>query len=105
MLAPMALPSAATAAAVASTNCAAPPLAALDRALQPLGRQREIGVAGEIAGKHFGRVDDDAGLARRFIDASTILRAGDDEIAAEDQVGVARRDADRVDVLGRRAPA
>ena len=35
------------------------------------------------------------------IDASTDLGAGDDEIAAENQIGVARRDADRVDVLGR----
>ena len=35
------------------------------------------------------------------IDASTTLRAGDDEVAAEDQIGVARRDADRVNVFRR----
>ena len=73
----------------------------LDGALQPLGGQREIRVAGEIAGENFRRVDDDAGIDA-LDGGEHRARAGDDEIAAEDEVRPAGRDADGVDV-GRRA--
>ena len=70
-----------------------------DRALEPLGRQREVGVAGEVARQELRRVDDHRGLAglhRR----QHLLVAGHDDVAAEHQIGAAGRDADGVDVLG-----
>ena len=74
------------------------PAAAGDGALEPLGRQREVGVAGEVARQEFRRVDDHrgAGLHRR----QHLLVAGHHDVAAEHQVGAAGRDADGVDVLG-----
>ena len=69
-----------------------------DRALEPLGRQREVGVAGEVARQELRGVDDHrgAGLHRR----QHLLVAGHHDVAAEHQVGAAGRDADGVDVLG-----
>ena len=64
------------------------PAARHDGAAQPLGRQREIGVAGEIARQELGRVGDDAGRAvlhRR----QHLLVAGDHDVAAEHEIGAA----------------
>ena len=66
--------------------------------LQPLARQRKIGVAGEFAGQEFGRIDDHlrgAVLNRR----QHLARAGDDDVAPEHEIGAPRGDADGVDVL------
>ncbi len=63
----------------------------------PSGRQRKIRIAGEIAGIDFGRVDDNAGLVLAHR-GEHLLRAGDDEIAAEHQIGFAGGDADRVNI-------
>src|SRR5581483_9924447 len=65
-----------------------------------LGRQRIVGAAREVAGQEFRRVDDNprrAGLDR----AEHFLRAGDDDVAAEHEIGAARGDADGVDFLRR----
>ncbi len=68
-----------------------------DGALEPLGRQREVGVAGEFAGQEFGGVDDHPGGA--VLDRGQHLAgAGDDDVAAEHEIGAAGRDADGVDV-------
>ena len=70
-----------------------------DGPLQPLGRQREIGIAGEFAGQKLGGVDDH--LGRAVLDRRKHLaRAGDHDVAAEHQIGAPGRDADRVDVFG-----
>ena len=69
-----------------------------DRALEPLGRQRIVGIAGEVAGQHLGDVDDHPGAAGRHR-GQHLLVAGDHDVAAEHQVGGARGDADGVDVL------
>ena len=100
MLAPSEEPNSAVASREASTKwvcCRA--RRGRDRALEALGRQREIGIAGEVARQELGGVDDHRGLAglhRR----QHLLVAGDDDVAAEHEVGAARRDADGVDVLG-----
>ena len=62
MLAPIAAPNSADAAALASTNRALAAASRLDGLLDPLGRQREVRIASEVAGKDLGAVDDDAGL-------------------------------------------
>ena len=68
--------------------------------LDALTRQREIGVAGEVAGIDFRRVHEHAGLV--FLDRRQhLLGARDDEIAAEHEIGLARGDADRMHVLRR----
>src|SRR5262249_47597358 len=62
-------------------------------------RQREIGVAGEIAGQELGGVDHHLGHA--VLDRGEhLLVAGHYDVAAEHQLGAAGRDADGVDVLG-----
>ena len=69
-----------------------------DGAFQPFGRQREIGIARELARQEFGRVDDHGGsamLGRR----QHLACAGHDNIAAEHQIGAPGRDADGVDVF------
>ena len=102
MLAPIAAPNSA---ARRRAGVDEPRLAAasrLDGLLDPLGRQREVRLAREVAGKDLGAVDDDAGLGPAHR-GERRLGAGDDEIAAEDQIGLARADPDRVDVLGARA--
>ena len=69
-----------------------------ERALEPLGRQREIGIACEVAGQEFGEIDDhlgEAGLRRR----QHLLAAGHHDVAAEHELGAAGRHADGVDVL------
>ena len=69
-----------------------------DRALEPLGRQREIGIAGKIAGQELGEVDHHRG--RSMLDRGEhLLVAGHHHVAAEHEIGAARRDADGVDVL------
>ena len=70
-----------------------------DGALEPLARQREIGVAGEFAGQEFGGIDHHlggAGLDR----GENLARAGDDDVAAEHEIGATGGNADGVDVLG-----
>ena len=104
MLAPIAAPNRALAAALASTKRALSSQRACDRLLDPFGGEREIRLAGEIAGEEFGAVDDDAGLAAAHR-GERGLGAGDDEVAAENEVGFACADADRVDVLRARARA
>src|SRR5690349_21666774 len=70
-----------------------------DGALEPFGRQREVGVAGEFAGQEFGGVDHH--LGRAVLDRSKHLaRAGDHDVAAEHEIGAAGSDADRVDRVG-----
>ena len=70
-----------------------------DGALEPLGRQREIGVAGELAGQEFGSVDDHLGGA--VLDrGQNLAGAGDHDVAAKHQIGAAGGDADGVDVFG-----
>jgi len=69
-----------------------------DRALEPLDRQRKFGIAGEFAGQHFGEVDDHGGGAGLH-GRQHLLVAGDHHVAADHEVGAARRDADRVNVL------
>jgi hypothetical protein len=57
-----------------------------DGALEPFGRQREIGVAGEIAGQELGEVDDHLGHA--VLDRGQhLLVAGHHHVAAEHEVG------------------
>ena len=66
-----------------------------DGPLQPLARQREIGVAGEFARQKFGGVDHHRGGA--VLDGGEHLaRAGDHDVAAEHEIGAAGGDADRV---------
>ena len=68
------------------------PLAArcLDRFAQFASRQGVVGASGEIAGHHFGGVGDDEGaIVDRF---QNLLGARHNEIAAQDQIGPARRD-------------
>ena len=61
-----------------------------DRALEPLGRQREVGVAGEIAGQELGGVDDHRG--RAVLDRGKhLLVAGHHDVAAEHEIGARRR--------------
>ncbi len=70
-----------------------------DRALEPLGGEREIRVAGELAGQDLGAVHHHGGhpgLDRR----QHLLAARHHDVAAEHEIGPARRDADRVNVLG-----
>ena len=101
MLAPIELPSSAVARRVASTKWLRSRAgSARDRALDPFGRQGEIGVAGEVAGQEFGGVDDHAGIAR-LDRAQNALVAGDDNIAAQHQIGAGRGDADGVNVVRR----
>ena len=101
MLAPMELPSSAVASRLASTKWLCPgPAARGDGALEPLGRQRIVGVAGEIAGQEFGGIDHDAGVPR-LDGAQHLLVADHDAVAAEHQIGAAGGDADGVDFLRR----
>ena len=65
-----------------------------DRALEPLGRQREVGVAGEIAGQDLGGVDHHRGRAGLH-GGQHLLVAGDHDVAAEHEIG-ARRAATRM---------
>ena len=100
MLAPIELPSSAVASRVASTKWRL--LGAgrgPDRALQPLGRQREVGIAGEVAGQDLGGVDHHRGAAE-LRGRQHLLVADHHHVAAEHEVALARRDADGVDVLG-----
>ena len=99
MLAAMELPSSVVAIVLASTKLTwSEPAAADDGALDARGGQREIGVAGEIARQELGGVDDETGRAAAH-GGEHLLGAGDDEVAAEHEIGIARRDPDRVDVL------
>jgi hypothetical protein len=70
-----------------------------DRALQPLGRQREVGIAGEIARQNLGGVDHHRGAAE-LRGRKDLLVADHHHVAAEHEVAFAGRDADGVDVLG-----
>ena len=69
-----------------------------DRALQRLGRQAEVGVAGEVAGHHLVRVDHRVALVGRQRE-ERLLAAGDHQIAAQQQLGAAGRDAHCLDVV------
>ena len=75
-----------------------------DGAPDALGRQREIGIAGEVAGQDLGRVDDKR-RAPLLDGGEHPLGAGDDEIAAEDEMRRAGGDADGVDVVRRMGEA
>ena len=75
-----------------------------DRALERLGRQAEVGVAGEVAGHHFVGVDHGVAPIRSERE-QRLLAAGDDQIAAEQQARAAGRDAHRLDVLRARRDA
>ena len=69
-----------------------------DGALEPLGRQREVGVAGEVARQELGEIDHHVGLA--VLDRRQhLLVADDDDVAAQHQIGAGGRDADGVNVL------
>ena len=100
MLLPMELPSSAVASRLASTKWSARPPAVPDGALEALGRQRIVGIAGEVARQEFGGIDDDAGVAR-FDGAQHFLGAGDDAVAAEHEIGAAGGDADGVNFFRR----
>ena len=98
-MAPSDWPNSAVASRVASMKCV---LVAAgvggDRPLQLFGRQREIGIAGEFAGQEFRRVDHHRG--RAVLDRRQHLaRAGDDDIAAEDEIGAPGRDPDGMNVV------
>ena len=69
-----------------------------DGAFDARGGEREIGVAREVARQELGRVDDEAGGAAAH-GGEHLLGAGDHEVASENEIGIARRDPDRVDVL------
>ncbi len=70
-----------------------------DRALEALGRQREIRVAREVARHEFRGVDDQPRAA--VLDRGEhLLGADHDDIAAEHQIGALRRDTDGVNVIG-----
>ena len=91
MLAAIALPRSAVAIAVASTkDDAVRARRRLDRALEALGRQREIGVAGEVARHHLGGVHHERRLPLLH-GGQHLLGAGDDEIAAEHEMRRFRR--------------
>ena len=100
MLAPIDCPNSAVVKRVASMKCVI--VAAGigdDGALEPLARQREIGIAGELAGQEFVGVDDHFG--RAMLDRGEHLAgAGDNDIAAEHEIGAAGGDADGVNVFG-----
>ena len=70
-----------------------------DGALEALARQREIGIAGEVAGQELGGVDDHVGRAVLHR-GENFARAGDDDVAAEDEIGAAGGDADGMDIFG-----
>ena len=67
------------------------------RQRQPVGRQLEAAVAGEVAGDDLVGVDDRAGAAAGH-EAEGLGAGGGDEVAADQRVGLADRDADRRDV-------
>jgi hypothetical protein len=69
-----------------------------DRALEPLGGEREVGIAGEIARKELGGVDHHVGLAAQDRGQHFAV-AGHHDVAAEHELGAAGRDPDGVDVL------
>ena len=99
MLAPTELPSSAFASRVASMKWHfSLARGRHDRALEPLGRQREVGVAGEVAGQEFGEIDDHVGQAGLH-GGQHLLAAGHHDVAAEHEFGAAGRNADGVDVL------
>jgi len=73
------------------------------RLSRSVGREKS-GVAGEVAGQELGGVDDHVGLA--VLDSGQhLLVAGDHDVAAEHEIGAARRDPDGVMFSGRSATA
>ena len=72
-----------------------------DCPLDPLRRQREIRIAGEVSRHHLGGIDGKQGvpLTRRSQDR---FRARNDQVAAQDQISLAGGDPYRADVLGTR---
>ena len=70
-----------------------------DGPLQSLGRQREVGIAGELAGQEFGGVHHH--LGGTGLDCrQDLARAGNHDVAAEDEVGAAGGNPDGVNVFG-----
>ena len=76
------------------------PGGASDGALESLGGERIVGIAGEIAGQKLGGVDEHLGIAG-LDSAEHFLAADHHDIAADDEIGAAGGDADGVDVVGR----
>ena len=76
------------------------------RDLHPHGfaRQQEIGIAGELGRHHLMLVDDGMGALARGGGQDPLGRRGD-EVAAENEIGPARRDADGSDARRTCAPA
>ena len=95
MLAPIDWPNKAAAIAEASMKCVVATGIGLDGALEALGRQREIGVTGELARQELGRVDDHLVAPVR---CGENPGPGHDDVAAKHEIGAARGDADGVDL-------
>ena len=105
MLVAMESPSSAVAISVASTKSqASAPAAASTESLQRVGREGEVGLAGEVAGDGLVRVDD--GVRRAGLQAGQRIGAGaHHQVAAQQQVGAAGAQAHGVQGLGRGADA
>src|SRR5208283_4371591 len=69
-----------------------------DRLLDALRMERKIGIMSEVAWKNFRRVDDKSCLVAAD-GGEHSLRAGDNKVATEHQIGFAGRDPDRVNIL------
>src|ERR1700730_10039266 len=72
------------------------------RPFDALRVERKIGIMSKIAGEIFRRVHDNSSLVLAH-GGEHLLRAGDDEIAAEHQISFAGGDPDRVNIIRSRA--
>ena len=99
IFAAMELPSSAVAIPVASMKLTPSPAASRIARLMRSGVERKIRIVREVARKNFRRVDDKSCLVAAH-GGEHFLGAGDDEVAAEHQIGFAGGDSDGVNILG-----